>query len=145
MQDLPGVINAGPNNELELSFLHKFHFVLPRDYPQNLGKIKIVNETPLMHPRMSAAGSYACYMVNGEVDRILVDLIYNVLMRPETVQPPSQFPDADWGLNVKTMQWYIRYGPQKLYGYLKQEWSKKQKHRDTQAGAAPKKVRFIGD
>lgn len=57
----------------------------------------------------------------------MVDLIFNVLLRPETVRPPNQFKDADWGLNSQKMQWYIKYGPEKVYEYLKEEWSKRQK------------------
>lgn len=122
--DLPGLIAVEP--KLEVVYRHRFHFTIPREYPQNLGNIKIVTETPLYHPRMGAVGANACYTVNGEVDRIFVDLIYNVLLRPETVRPPTRFKDADWGLNAQKMQWYIHYGPERIYEYLKQEWTKRQ-------------------
>lgn len=144
IQDLPGLVAVGAKDELEVAYHHRFRFTLPREYPQNLGKIKIVNETPLFHPRMSAQGTQACYTVNGEVDRILVDLIYNILLRPETVRAPTQFPDADWGLNVHKMQWYIRYGPEKIYEHLKKEWGKKQKSSKDESTSSPnrKKVQI---
>ncbi len=126
-EGLPGLLAVGTNDHLEISFQHRFYFALPREYPQSLGKIKIVNETPLFHPRITAVGTNACYAVNGEVDRILIDIIYNILLRPETVKPPNQFKDADWGLNVQKMRWYIQYGPERIYNYLRQEWGKKQK------------------
>lgn len=129
---MPGVVEVIP--KIQVSNDHIFHFIIPREYPQNLGKIKIVNETPLYHPRMGSAGSNACYTVNGEVDRVLVDLIYNVLLRPETVRPPSLFKEADWGLNAQKMHWYIQYGPQKIFEFLKTEWGKKQKKN---------KIRFV--
>ena len=143
MSDLPGVVAVGLDGKIEISLKHSFHFFLPRDYPQSLGKIKIVNETPLFHPRMAAAGTNACYTVNGEVDRVLVDLIYNVLLRPETIKPPNLFRDADWGLNVQKMKWYIQYGPQKIYDYLKNEWAKQQKKIGVPGNAGVKKVRVI--
>lgn len=125
LNGVPGIVEVEP--QLELSYEHSFYFVVPREYPQNLGRIKIVNETSLYHPRIGMAGSNACYTVNGEIDRILVDLIYNVLLRPETVRPPSLFKDADWGLNAQKMKWYIQSGPQKIYDHLRKEWNKRQK------------------
>ena len=76
---------------------------------------------------MTRAGTKACYSVNGEVDRILNDIIFNILLRPETVRPPSLYKDADWGLDSRKMNWYSKYGPQRVYDLLKQKWDKKQK------------------
>lgn len=123
--DFPGLVSVS-GDKLELAFKHSFRFNLPREYPQNLGKIDIISETALFHPRITAAGTKACYTVNGEVGRILIDIIFNVLLRPETVRPPSIYRDADWGLDSRKMQWYIKYGPEKIYTYLRDEWKKKQ-------------------
>jgi hypothetical protein len=125
MKDVPGIVEVSP--KIQLAYEHSFYFVIPREYPQNLGSIRITSETPLFHPRMGVVGTNACYAVNGEIDRILIDLIYNVLLRPETVRPPSLFKEADWGLNSKKMHWYIHYGPHKIYEFLQKEWGKKQK------------------
>lgn len=141
IKDLPGVI-AVPNNKLKISYTHRFHFTLPREYPQKLGNIKIVNETPLFHPRITSVGSTACYSVNGEIDRVLLDIIYNVLLRPETVRPPSIFKNEDWGLDSVKMKWYINYGPQRIYQYLFEEWGKRQKKIASQT-APRKKIQIL--
>ncbi len=140
---LPGLIGVGPDDTLEISYQHCFHFSLPREYPQNLGKIQITPETPLFHPRIRAVGTKACYTVNGEVDRVLIDIIYNVLLRPETVRPPSMFKDADWGLDSRKMRWYIQYGPEKIYQHLKQEWNKKHSPQASSNALPKKKIRVL--
>lgn len=129
-QGLPGLVNVIKPNQLDISYYHKFHFSIPREYPQNLGTIQIVPDTPLFHPRIRAVGTKACYAVNGEIDRILIDIIYNILLRPETVRPPSLYKDADFGLDGEKMRWYIKYGPHKIYDHLKDLWSKKQTKTD---------------
>lgn len=121
LKNFPGVV-AQTNKEPQLSYYHKFEIELPREYPQNLSEIRIVNRTPLYHPRIAEVGTKACYAVNGELDRILVDIIYNVLMRPETIRSPNEYKDADWGLDTNKMKWYIVYGPTKLYEYLIDCW-----------------------
>lgn len=141
--DLPGLVGVGNENTLELSCQHCFRFSLPREYPQNLGKIQIIPETPLFHPRITAVGTKACYTVNGEVDRVLIDIIYNVLLRPETVRPPSMFKDADWGLDSRKMRWYIQYGPEKIYQHLKQEWHKKQQSKTLLPSTPKKKIKIL--
>lgn len=141
MEGIPGVVDATP--EPKLSYHHRFYFMVPREYPQNLGKIKIVNETPLFHPRIAAVGTKACYTVNGEIDRVLVDLIYNVLLRPETVRPPTMFKDADWGLNSARMRWYIEYGPDRIYRFLKSEWAARQEKRTLTSPGKAKKVQIL--
>ncbi len=135
---MPGVAGVDSLGSPELSFYHHFQITLPREYPQNLAQIKIINKTPLYHPRIAGVGGKACYTVNGEVDRILTDIVFNVLMRPETVRPPGQYKDADWGLDSSKMKWYIKYGPEKLYTLLKEEWGKKQNQQEVR-----KKVQFM--
>ena len=124
--NLPGLKSVKNADNLEISYYHCFIFSIPREYPQNLGQIQIINKTKLFHPRITAVGTKACYAVNGEIDRILVDIIYNILLRPNTVRPPSLYKDADWGLDYKKMNWYINYGPEKIYNHLQELWSKKQ-------------------
>ena len=142
MKDLPGVIGV-ENGQMKLSYKHRFHFDLPREYPQNLGKIHIVNETPLYHPRIVSVGTKACYTVNGEIDRVLIDIIYNILLRPETVRPPSLFKDADWGLDSSRMKWYIASDPQKIHDFLKAEWGKLQKTVSSRPTLEKKKVKIM--
>lgn len=141
--DLPGIEEVKSDGAWQLRFQHRFSFMLPREYPQNLGKIRIILETPLFHPRITAAGTKACYTVNGEVDRIFNDIIYNVLLRPETVRPPSMFADADWGLDSKKMRWYIQAGPTQVYDRLKKEWQKKQTLKGSASVSKPKKIQIL--
>lgn len=141
--DLPGLVSVGTKNNLDISYEHRFHFIIPRDYPQGLGTIQIVPETPLFHPRIRAVGTKACYAVNGEVDRILIDIIYNILLRPETVRPPSLYKDADFGLDGDKMRWYIKYGPHKIHDHLKDLWRKKQSTTPTPAAVKSGKVKIL--
>jgi hypothetical protein len=100
-----------------IGWRHGFSFVLPRDYPADL-RIDIESRTPLFHPRIRAVGKNACYVVNGEVDRILIDLLYMTLLRPDLVRPPALYPDADWGVNRTAMKWLIDRGPQAAHDDL---------------------------
>ena len=89
-----------------LRYEHRFVFDLPREYPQNIGMIRPTAETPLYHPRLTSSGTGpACYSVRGELDRILEDLPFFVLLKPDRVEPPSLF-QSDHGLNTAAMAWY---------------------------------------
>ena len=135
---MPGLLDVKEGDKLEIGYNHIFLIRLPREYPQLLGKVEIYPDTPLYHPRIRAVGTKACYMVNGEIDRVFNDIIYNILLRPETVRPPSMYKDADWGLDSYKMKWYIKYGPQKIYNLLKNEW---QKQHESIKPVAPKPKR----
>ncbi|MHA1442305.1 MAG: hypothetical protein ACTSPK_10655 [Candidatus Heimdallarchaeota archaeon] len=50
----------------------------------------------------------ACITVNGEVDRIFIDLIYNLLMDARRIRPPKLYPKEDSGMNVTAMRWFER-------------------------------------
>ncbi|MFX1474763.1 MAG: hypothetical protein ACFFCO_04690 [Promethearchaeota archaeon] len=110
IRNLPGYFRCpgtltDPNS---IRYEHRFAFDLPREYPQNIGSIRPSAETPLYHPRLSAGGKgLACYSVRGELDRILEDLPFFVLLKPDRVEPPSQFA-SDHGLNTQAMYWYER-------------------------------------
>ncbi|MFX1564363.1 MAG: hypothetical protein ACFFCH_00065 [Promethearchaeota archaeon] len=108
MRNLPGIIQQPRSltDETAIRFEHRFVFDLPREYPQNIGTIRPAAETPLFHPRLAASGTgHACYSVRGELDRILEDLPFFVLLKPDRVEPPSQF-QSDHGLNSAAMAWY---------------------------------------
>jgi len=108
MRNLPGIIRQPRSlaDEGAIRYEHRFVFDLPREYPQNIGSIRPVAETPLFHPRLAASGTgHACYSVRGELDRILEDLPFFVLLKPDRVEPPSQF-QSDHGLNSAAMAWY---------------------------------------
>ncbi len=108
MRNLPGIIREPRSltDESAIRYEHRFVFDLPREYPQNIGTIRPAAETPLFHPRLASSGTgHACYSVRGELDRILEDLPFFVLLKPDRVEPPSQF-QSDHGLNAAAMAWY---------------------------------------
>jgi hypothetical protein len=108
MRNLPGIIQQPRSltDDTAIRYEHRFVFDLPREYPQNIGTIRPAAETPLFHPRLAASGTgLACYSVRGELDRILEDLPFFVLLKPDRVEPPSQF-QSDHGLNSAAMAWY---------------------------------------
>ncbi|MBI4613779.1 MAG: hypothetical protein HY720_09230 [Planctomycetes bacterium] len=119
MKGVPGVarLEAG---RVVLSREHRFRFVLPREYPQEIALI-IHAVTPLFHPRFSDSTGKACYLVHGELDRVLMDLLANVLLRPDVVRPPDRYR-ADWGLDRAKMEWYVETGPERVHEHLMQEW-----------------------
>ena len=117
LRGVPGVVAVDERGGSEIGWNHTFEFALPRDYPADL-KVDITNRTALAHPRFRGAGKNACYVVNGEVDRIIVDLLYLTLLRPDRVRPPSLYEDADWGVNRAAMKWYIEAGPERVHGQL---------------------------
>jgi hypothetical protein len=108
MRNLPGYAQKPSQltNNRAIRYEHRFLFDLPREYPQNIGMMRPTAETPLYHPRLSSSGTGpACYSVRGELDRILEDLPFFVLLKPDRVEPPSQF-QSDHGLNTDAMAWY---------------------------------------
>lgn len=108
MRNLPGYVREPDSltSTRAIRYEHRFVFDLPREYPQNIGTIRPAAELPLFHPRLSASGTgHACYSVRGELDRILEDLPFFVLLKPDRVEPPSQF-QSDRGLNAAAMAWY---------------------------------------
>ncbi len=108
MRNLPGFVRQPKSltDEGAIRYEHRFVFDLPREYPQNIGIIRPAAETPLYHPRLATSGTgHACYSVRGELDRILEDLPFFVLLKPDRVEPPSQF-QSDHGLNSTAMTWY---------------------------------------
>ena len=83
IRNLPGYARRPRSltNQTDIRYEHIFVFDLPREYPQNIGSIRPAAETPLFHPRLSASGrGHACYSVRGEIDRILEDLPFFVLL-----------------------------------------------------------------
>ncbi len=108
MRNLPGYIREPVTltDQQAIRYEHRFIFDLPREYPQNIGSIRPAAETQLYHPRLAASGKgQACYSVRGELDRILEDLPFFILLKPDRVEPPSQF-QSDHGLNSTAMAWY---------------------------------------
>ncbi|NHK32797.1 MAG: hypothetical protein FK730_15715 [Asgard group archaeon] len=108
MYRIPGIVGQPTkSNRLNIGYSHKFSIMLPREYPANLSHIKMRAVSPLWHPRISMGrGGDACITVNGEVDRILIDIIYHILMDPKRIRPPKLYPKEDSGMNVTAMRWF---------------------------------------
>jgi len=120
----PGIVSQSLGSSLNLSDKHKVSILLPREYPANLAHIKMRLLTPLWHPRISMRrGGDACITVNGEVDRILIDLIYHILMDPKRIRPPKLYPKEDSGLNIEAMRWFER-DAENIHQYMLSQWDK---------------------
>ena len=107
---------------------HGFVIALPPEYPADL-KIRIVNLTETVHPLMMPPdkGAPACIFPKAELDQVLREVLWNVLLKPDVVRPPTLFDDADLGFRPRQMQWYAAYGPQRLFDQLMAEWDARQK------------------
>ncbi len=132
MRNLPGYVRQPQSlmDERAISYEHQFAFDLPREYPQNIGSIRPTAERPLYHPRLSTSGKgLACYSVRGELDRILEDLPFFVLLKPDRVEPPSQF-QSDRGLNSTAMAWYEQ-NAENIVTSLNQLWEQRHQAEST--------------
>jgi hypothetical protein len=139
MRNLPGYIREPDSltSTRAIRYEHRFVFDLPREYPQNIGTIRPAAELPLFHPRLSSSGTgHACYSVRGELDRILEDLPFFVLLKPDRVEPPSQF-QSDRGLNAAAMAWYEK-DPENIVNTLDRLW---EEHHQTSVITTPLKGR----
>ncbi|MBN1331166.1 MAG: hypothetical protein JXA54_16965 [Candidatus Heimdallarchaeota archaeon] len=140
MRRTPGLVGQSLSDQLNISYEHKFSILLPREYPANLSHIKMSSLTPLWHPRISMGrGGNACITVNGEIDRILIDIIYHILMDPKRIRPPKLYPKEDSGMNVGAMRWFEK-DAEAIYNHMLMLW-------DSQHVKAPSKetgIRIIG-
>jgi hypothetical protein len=123
MRRTPGIVGqATKGSNINISHTHKFSIMLPREYPANLSHIKMRAISPLWHPRISMGRSGdACITVNGEVDRILIDLIYHILMDPKRIRPPKLYPKEDAGMNVTAMRWFER-DANNIHNHMLAKW-----------------------
>lgn len=102
---------------------HSFRIELPREYPNLLSKIRVFNESEMFHPRFGkTVQTEVCIAVNGEIDRILLDLVFQILQDPERVRPPSMYDDGDFGVNYSAMLWYQKRGPKEIHQILFQKF-----------------------
>ena len=143
IRNLPGYTNKPTQltSHSALRYEHRFVFDLPREYPQNIGMIRPTAEMPLFHPRLSSSGTGpACYSVRGELDRILEDLPFFVLMKPDRVEPPSQF-QSDHGLNTSAMAWY-EADSENIVTTLDRLWNERHENQGTRQ-VPPQRIRIL--
>ena len=138
VDNIPGLVNVGRGGQEVISYHHEFLIELPNEYPSKLDRINIFNLTPLYHPRFHTGTKLrACIAVRGELQTILVHLIYQILMDPTKVDPFK----ADKGLNQTCMRWYEKKGPQTVYRSMLDLWENK--HQKIAAQPTPKRSRVI--
>lgn len=143
MRRTPGLISQSRNTDhLSIGYQHKFMIYLPREYPANLSHIKMRAVTKLWHPRISTGRSgEACITVNGELDRILIDLIYHVLLDPKRIRPPKIYPKEDFGMNGTAMRWYEK-DAENIYQTMLAKWAQRHKKAELKQSGG---IRIIGD
>jgi len=121
--NLPGVAAVSAAGRVTVRNEQRFRIDVPRSYPSNLGAIVVRCMLALYHPRIGPSGrGAACLYVNGEVDRVLLSIVRQVLLDPDYVQPPSLFRGQDRGTNLEAMNWY-ETGPQRIHARLLDLWA----------------------
>ena len=120
-------------NDLQaISFSHIIVIQLPREYPANLNKVKLMARTPFYHPRISYGIMSKsnirgiCYVVKGELDRILNDLPFFLLLKKDRIRPPRYYKGEDYGLNRDAMVWY-QNNLETITTFLDKLWEAKHK------------------
>ncbi|TFF84729.1 hypothetical protein EU523_01290 [Candidatus Heimdallarchaeota archaeon] len=143
LNNTPAIVDSPINkNKFPLRFSHTFLINLPREYPANLAKIKMSSKTSLWHPRIAQGRSgYACITVNGELDRILNDIIFHLLLDPRRIRPPKLYPKEDAGMNVKAMRWFEK-NAEDIHQKMLDEWNKAHK---AKTGTQKKNITIISN
>ena len=121
---LPGVTHVDEAGRVSVSNEHRWRVDIPRAYPSSLGSIGVRAMTPCYHPRLGNSGrGKACMHVNGEIDRVLLSIVRNILLDPAHVQPPKLFPGRDRGMNTAAMNWF-ETKPHGIHRRLLQLWAR---------------------
>ena len=121
---LPCVRSVGANDRMEVRYDHEWQVHLPRSYPNDLGRIAVRAVTPCYQPRVGSTGvGVACMHVNGEIDRVLLDIVWTILLDPARVQPPSLYPGRDRGMNTAAMNWF-ECAPHGIHAHLLKLWAR---------------------
>ena len=143
LHGVPGILEVRGDHIESMVTLHRFRFTIPREYPHDLD-LEIHSVTALYHPRIASESGKACYQVHGEIDRVLIDLVFNVLLRPDLVRPPCLYPEADWGLDRRKMEWYCEAGPERIHARLLAAWRQGVEGVDAAASETPARaIRFL--
>ena len=121
---LPGIESVGSQAEVTLTRDHRFRIDVPRAYPNKLGTIVVRSMKKLYHPRIGTSGKgEACIHVNGEIDRVLLNIVRQILMDPACIQPPKLYRGQDRGMNVAAMNWF-ETDPHGIHRRLLQLWAR---------------------
>lgn len=125
LTDVPGIARRKEGTRVELGWRHRIEVDLPRSYPLDLHRIRVGVKTPVVNPRLSK--SDACLIVRGDVDRVLADVVFHVLLEPSRVKPPKMYPGMDHGLDTAAMRWYQEKPgrPASIHNWLLTCWEEK--------------------
>lgn len=142
LRSLPG-IESVVGEDVTVTYEHRFRVDIPRAYPNKLGQIVVRSMKKLYHPRIGTSGKgEACIHVNGEIDRVLLNIVRQVLLDPEYIQPPKLYRGQDRGMNVAAMNWFER-DPHGCHRRLLQLWAQAHGKEDFEgAGKKARKVRI---
>ncbi|MFW6161343.1 MAG: hypothetical protein ACODAJ_01160 [Planctomycetota bacterium] len=136
LRHLPGIRSVA-GEEVSLADEHRFRVNIPWAYPNKLGQIVVRAMSRLYHPRIGASGKgEACIHVNGEIDRVLLSIVRQILLDPAYVQPPSLYRGQDRGMNLAAMNWF-EANPHGYHRRLLQLWAQAHGKKDFEGTDRP--------
>lgn len=142
LRGVPGVVDL-KKSKPKLGHAHTFVVQIPRDYPANLKDIAVFARSRVVHPRIAGRyGGHACLIVNGDLDRVLLNIVFQVLLEPSHVQPPKLYKDRDFGNNLEAMDWY-QSDPKGIHKMLMDAWRAWQK-KSRKRAPPPAGIRVLG-
>lgn len=121
MKDIPSY--TGPTKTIRYG--NNYTINIHRNYPSQVGLLKVMFKETHWHPRFSGHSSSPCMTPTGEVDRILMDMPFFLMYEPNRVKPQG----SDDGVNHTAMSWYKQTGMDQVYQQLLLTWMKKREQK----------------
>ena len=120
-----------------IGYKHKIYVSLPFNYPsvrsiessvQRSDTLYIESRSQLFHPRFYLRQkSWGCVMVNGEIDRIAMNLFQQLLWEPGHVW--KEKPNQETTNNINATNWAKNCGKEEIHKYLlrlmDEKWGRK--------------------
>lgn len=118
-----------------IGYKHKIYVSLPHNYPsvrsiessvQRTDTLYIESRSQLFHPRFYLREkSWGCIMVNGEIDRIAMNLFQQLLWEPSHIWKEN--PSHETTNNHNASSWAKKCGKEEIYevilGLMNKQWS----------------------
>lgn len=125
LSNVPGVSSVPTGPKPNMNWSHTLDVGMPRSYPMELHRLQIQCQSSLANPRLRKGG--ACLNVRGDLDRVLTDLVYHVLLEPSRIKPPKLYPGNDHGIDSRVMAWYQKQRdyPQRIHDWLLRRWAER--------------------
>ena len=121
MKDIPSY--TGPTKSIRYG--NHYTMVIHRNYPSQVGLIKVYFKENHWHPRFNGHSSSPCMTPTGEVDRLLMDMPFFLMYEPNRVKPQG----SDNGVNHTAMDWYRSTGMDNVHKQLLMSWMKKREQK----------------